>query len=334
MNGKKTSAGSKRRIGAFFVKWEMILIYILLAINIMLVVQRPDLYFAPGTVSSMIQAGLDICPLALGMALVMVVGDVDVSCAANMIFCAMVTGLGMDAGIPAAAAVLLGLAAGTVLGAVNGFLVAYIGLPAVITTIGTSLLYRGLVKIILDVNVLKNFPDFYSVIAWRNVAGIPISMILFLAMAVVFGIVLQKTSFGRILYMMGNNPVTTMYSGISVRRIRMAVFMIMGFMSGVASIFYIGRMGGGANSAMGTGSEMTAIAIVALGGIATGSGKMYGPVIATFILAALTYSLGLLGIDNNGKNIFTGIILIISVALANMNKGGLENLKHMFTAKS
>ena len=232
-----------------------------------------------------------------------------------MIFCGMVTGMCMDHSLPTGLAVLLGLVVGVALGAINGFMVAYIGLPAVITTISTSLLYRGIVKIILDVNVLRNFPSFYSVMAWRNVGGIPISMIVFLVMAAIFAVLLHKTKFGRTLYMIGNNPTTTEYSGINVKRTKLIVFMIMGLMSGIASIFFVGRMGGGLNSAMGTGEEMNAIAIAALGGIANGRGKMYGPVIGVFILAFLTYSLGLMGISDNVKTMFTVIILIVSVAL-------------------
>lgn len=77
----------------------------------------------------------------------------------------------------------------------------------------------------------------------------------------------------------------------------------MGFMAGIGSIFFIGRMGGGLSSSMGTGYEMTAIACAVLGGVSTngGKGKMWGPIIATFIMAFLTYALGLMGIDPNTK---------------------------------
>ncbi len=310
----------ERKLSEFLLQWEMILIYIFIAVNIMLIVARPDLYFKAGTISSMIQSGLDICPLVLGMSLVMILGDVDVSCSATMIFSAMVTGLLMDAGAPAVIAVGAALIVGMGLGAINGYIIAYLGLPAVITTISTSLLFRGTVRIILDVNVLKNFPGFYARIAWDNICGIPVSMILYLMLAAIFVVLLQKTSFGRSLYMIGNNSVTALYSGINVKKIKFLVFVLMGLMSAITSIFYIGRMGGGASSSMGSGSEMTAIAIVALGGVAAegGSGKIYGPVIATFIITALTYFLGLLGMDDNGKSVFTGIILIISVVLTNI----------------
>ena len=103
----------------------------------------------------------------------------------------------------------------------------------------------------------------------------------------------------------------------------------MGFMAGIGSIFFIGRMGGGVSSSMGTGYEMTAIACAVLGGVSTngGKGKMYGPIIATFIMAFLTYTLGLLGVDPNSKKIFTGVILIITILISTINKQMIKDFK-------
>ena len=103
----------------------------------------------------------------------------------------------------------------------------------------------------------------------------------------------------------------------------------MGFMAGIGSIFFIGRMGGGVSSSMGTGYEMTAIACAVLGGVSTngGKGKMYGPIIATFIMAFLTYTLGLLGVDPNSKKIFTGVILILTILVSTVNKQMIKDFK-------
>ena len=197
------------------------------------------------------------------------------------------------------------------------------------------MLFRGIVKIVLDVNVLKNFPAFYTVIGWRNIGPIPVAMALFLLMAVGFWFLLQKSKFGRTLYIIGNNPTCAEYSGINVKLTKLIVFMIMGAMSGVASIFFVGRMGGSVSSTMGTGYEMTAIAICVLGGVSTngGKGKVYGPVIATFIFTFLTYTLGLLNVDANSRKIVTGLILIIAVLIPNVNKKLIADLKLKFVYK-
>ena len=323
------------KLSKFLVSWEMVLVYILVLINVVLMSMKPNLYFAAGTIQSIIQAGMDVCPLVLGMILILMLGDIDVSAASTMIFASMATGLCMDAGMPMIVAVIMAIIAGMACGAFNGFFVAYMGMPAVITTISTQMLFRGIVKIVLDVNVLKNFPAFYTVIGWRNIGPIPVAMALFLLMAVGFWFLLQKSKFGRTLYIIGNNPTCAEYSGINVKLTKLIVFMIMGAMSGVASIFFVGRMGGSVSSTMGTGYEMTAIAICVLGGVSTngGKGKVYGPVIATFIFTFLTYTLGLLNVDANSRKIVTGLILIIAVLIPNVNKKLIADLKLKFVYK-
>lgn len=316
-------------LSKFLVKWEMILVYILLLINLILAVFRTNLYFQHGTLQSIINAGLDVSPMVLGMVFILLLGDIDVSVASQMILGGMVTGLMMDHGAPWIIAVIFGILTCMCCGAFNGFCVAFLKMPAVITTISTSMLFRGIVEIVLGENSLKNFPKWYNKIGWFNVGPIPLSMILFLIMGLIFCFILHRTTFGRKVYIVGNNPVCATYSGISVTRVKMEVFILMGFMAGIGSIFFIGRMGGGVSSSMGTGYEMTAIACAVLGGVSTngGKGKMYGPIIATFIMAFLTYTLGLLGVDPNSKKIFTGVILILTILVSTVNKQMIKDFK-------
>jgi rhamnose transport system permease protein len=338
MNSKKKvpvrdlAVKEKFKLSRFLLSWEMVLIYILIGINLWLLMTRPILYFTPGTIQSIIQSGMDLSPLVLGMIFVLIIGGIDVSIASTMIMSAMVTGLSMEAGVPAPLAVLFGILAGTACGAFNGFLIAFIKMPAVIVTISTQLLFRGIVMIILDVNVLREFPGFYTALAWRNIAGIPISLLVFLLMAAIFMIVLHRSSFGRKLYLIGNNATAAKYSGVNVEGIKMSVFMIMGMMAGIASIFFVGRMGGGVSSTMGTGYELDAIAICVLGGVSTsgGKGKIQGPVIGTLIMAFLIFTLGLLNVPANERVILVGLILIIAVLIPNLNQELLAKLKLRF----
>ena len=315
----------------FLVRWEMMLVYILIIINVVLMLTKSNLYFAPGTIQSIIQSGMDLSPLVLGMIFVLMIGDIDVSVASIMIMASMVTGMSMDAGLPVIVGVILGIVAGGLCGAFNGFLVAYLKMPSVIVTISTSMLFRGIVKIILDVNVLKNFPKFYVQLAWSNILGIPVALLCFLVMAFLFLIILHKSTFGRKLYTIGNNATCATYSGINVEKTKLIVFILMGAMAGITSIFFVGRMGGGVSSTMGTGYELDAIAICVLGGISTngGKGKVYGPVIATLIMTFLSYTLGLMGVDANSRKIMIGFILIIAVLIPNLNQifAGLKQVK-------
>ncbi|PHV70247.1 hypothetical protein CS063_11300 [Sporanaerobium hydrogeniformans] len=324
------------KLSKFLISWEMILIYILLIINIALIISQPSLYFANGTLSSIIQSGMDLSFMVLAMIFVLMIGAIDVSVASIMIVCSMVTGLMMDANFPSFLCVICGILAGGICGIFNGLLIAKLKMPAVIVTISTSMLFRGIVKIILDVNVLKNFPKFYSTVAWENLLGIPISLIFFLIAATIFGIILHHSKFGRELYMIGNNPTTTLYSGINVDGIQILVFTIMGLMAGISSIFFVGRMGGGVSSTMGTGYELNVIAICVLGGISTngGKGRVYGPVIATLIMAFLIYTLGLMGVDANSRKILIGLILILAILIPHINKESIKQFKQNLSGKS
>ena len=317
-------------LSKFLVKWEMILVYILILLNLVLLIFKPELFFQAGTIQTIINSGFDSSPLVLGMVFILLLGDIDVSVAAQIVLGGMVTGLMMNAGIPSIICVLAGILTCVLCGAFNGFCVAYFKMPAVITTISTSMLFRGIAEIVLGENSLKNFPAWYNKIGWYNIGGIiPLSMVLFLIMGAILIFVLHKSPFGRKVYIVGNNPTCATYSGISVFRVKMGCFMLMGFMAGIGSIFFIGRMGGGLSSSMGTGYEMTAIACAVLGGVSTngGKGKMWGPIIATFIMAFLTYALGLMGIDPNTKKIVIGVILIVTILISTINKQMIKDIK-------
>lgn len=317
-------------LSKFLVKWEMILVYILILLNLVLLIFEPQLFFQAGTIQTIINSGFDSSPLVLGMVFILLLGDIDVSVAAQMILGGMVTGLMMDAGVPSIICVIAGILTCMLCGAFNGFCVAFFKMPAVITTISTSMLFRGIVEIVLGENSLKNFPAWYNKIGWFNIGGvIPLSMLLFLIMGAILCFVLHKSPFGRRVYIVGNNPTCATYSGISVFRVKMEVFVLMGFMAGIGSIFFIGRMGGGVSSSMATGYEMTAIATAVLGGVSTsgGKGKMYGPMIATFIMSFLIFVLGLIGIDPNTKKIFIGVILILTILVSTINRQMIKDMK-------
>lgn len=326
---RNLSVQKEFKLSKFLIKWEMILVYILVLINLILMITRPNYYFASGTIPSIIQSGMDLSCMVLGMIFILLLGDIDVSVASIMIISAMVMGLLKDAGTNDAVIVLCGLLAGAVCGLFNGVLVARLNMPSVIVTIATSELFRGIVKIRLDVNVLKNFPLWFQDLAWDNILGVPVALLIFLALSAVFAVVLHKGKFGRKLYMIGNNPTASQYSGIDVPRTKIIVFVIMGLTAGISAIFFIGRMGGGISSTMGKGYEMNVIAIAVLGGVSTsgGKGRVYGPVIATLIMAFLSYTMGLLGVDANTRQIFTGIILIIAVLIPHFNEQFIESVK-------
>ncbi len=315
--------GSMKKL---FLRWEMLLILVLLALNVLLAIKEPTVFFKKGTITSMVEAGLNLCPLVMGMSLVMIIGKIDVCCVANVCVCAYVTGSLCEAGAAPGIAYLVGIIVSVLLGMFAGLLVGYLEFPPVVTTIALSLAYRGCVRGLMGTNVLRTFPKFYNALMWRDILGIPYCAIAFTVIAILFTLLLHKTRFGRSLFMIGNNAMATEYSGINVKRVIFQVYVIAGFMAGVCSAFFVGRTGGGMTASMGTGSEMQVIATTALGGVAAdgGSGTIPGAFIATFIMAATSYFLGLMGVEEQGRKIFMGIILIIAVVVTNSKETWLK----------
>lgn len=318
-----------------FGSWEMILIYILIIINVVLMTTRGDIYFAQGTVQSIIQSSLDLSFMVLGMVFILLLGDIDVSIAAIMILSAMTIGLVFHATANAAIAIVCGLAVGAACGLFNGILVAIVGMPAVIVTIASSMFFRGLAQIILGTESLKDFPSWFSSLGWDNILNVPVILWCFILATIIFGLILHKSAFGRKLYIIGNNREAAEYSGISVKKVKLQVFIIMGFMCGVSALFFIGRFSG-ISSTMATGYELNTIAIAVLGGVSTsgGKGKIFGPFIAALVMEFLFYALGLYGVEANTRKIITGVVLIIAVLIPMFNDEFFASFYKRFMCKN
>ena len=301
----------------FLLRWETFLFFILIGIVLVLIVAIPDLIFTQGTMQAIIRSGMDLSFMVIGMTMVLLIGEIDVSVGSIMIVSCTVMGLLCQNGAPDVITVTAGIVSGALCGLINGLLIAKCKMPSVIVTIATSMLFRGIVKIVLNVNTLKKYPDWYAVLSWQDLGGvIPYSALLFLIAAAVFAVVLHKTGFGRRLILVGSSPVVSEYSGIRIDRIRIVVFTLMGITAAMSGILFAGRLGG-ISSGMGSGYELEVIAIAVLGGVSTkgGKGTAIGPVIATFIMAVLGKTLDLLWVHANIQKIIVGGILLIAVLL-------------------
>lgn len=155
----------------------------------------------------------------------------------------------------------------------------------------------------------------------------------FLVAAIIFGLLLHKTTFGRRVYAIGNNSTASFYSGIQIEHIKVIIYTLAGLMSGVAAIFLTSRMGS-TRSDMGTGYELNAITMVVLGGVSImgGKGKIVGAVIAAFIVGFLKYGLGLVNLSSEIVLVIVGMLLVVSVALPNFI--GAHRKRHHKLSKS
>ncbi len=313
----------------FFVSWEMILVYIFILINVLMMVVVPYIYFQQGSVTMIIQSAMIPSMMVFGMLFILLLGDIDVSISSILLLSSMVMGFVYGAVENSFLAIICALVTGVCCGLFNGILVAKLQLPAVIVTIASSMLFRGIARIIMGTNSLSTYPKILSPLAWNSVGGVPISLICFIIGALILAFLLHFGVSGRVLFAMGNNPTAAKYSGVKIETTKILVFAFMGLMCGLCSLFFIGQYSG-IDSNAGVGLEMEVIAICALGGVSTagGKGSVFGIFIATLVYGFLFYMLGFFGVESNTRKIITGTILIITVSIPVFSNWVSSRLKH------
>jgi len=312
----------------FFFQWEWLLVIIFILIHVVNSSLSPY-YLNINTFIRTPQSFLDKAFIVLPMTFVIILGNIDVSVGSTVALSSVIMAVSYNAGLPMPLAMLLCLVFSTACGLFNGILmVKFKELSAAIITISTMTIYRGFAYVILEDQASGGFPDWFSFLGWGNIAGFPVMLIVFTICAVLFGILLHKTEFGRSLYGMGNNMKACRYSGIRTDRIVLIVSLLTGLMAGFTALFLTSRMGS-TRPNVAQGYELEVIAMVVLGGVSTsgGKGRIIGPVLAVFIVGFLSYGLGLVNISAQVLLIIIGALLIVSVAVLNVRGVGKRKRK-------
>lgn len=307
----------------FFLQWEWFLVVLFIGINIMNTNLSPYYMNSNGLLNAT-SSFLEKAFLALPMVFVLVLGEIDISVGATVALSSVIMGVTYNnLGVPMGVAVIVCLLTGTLCGFINGFILTkYKELAPMIVTLGTQILYRGIATMILKDQASGSFPAWFSEIYWGSIGSIPYMLIIFVILAVIFGVVLHKTTFGRRVFAIGSNRVASRYSGIQVDKIRLIIYTVTGTMAAVTAIFLTSRMGSTRpNIAM--AYELDAIAMVVLGGISTsgGKGRFIGAVLSIFIIGFLRYGLGLINVSSQVMLIIIGTLLIGAVMIPKLNLG-------------
>jgi len=254
--------------------------------------------------------------IAFAMAMLIIAGEIDLSVASIIALASTAMGLVMSAGYGVPAIVLTGIAVGVICGAINGVLVAGMNLPSIVVTIGTMSLFRGVSFIILGDQAFTGYPKEFAFFGQGYVFWvISFELFLFAITAVIFYVLLHRSNFGRSVYVIGNNPMGALFSGVRVARVRFILFVLTGLMSGIAAVCLTSRLGS-TRPSIATGMELEIIAMVVLGGvnILGGSGSILGVVLAAFIMGMVTFGIGLLNVPGIVMSIFLGLLLIAVIA--------------------
>ena len=258
--------------------------------------------------------------LAVGQAVVIITRNVDLSVGSTLGLTAYLTGrLFVDnPGIPIVAVVLAGMLAGAFLGAINGVLVAVARVPALVITLGTLYIYRGIVLTWAGSDRINagDMPRDFLRLGTRSVLSIPILTLIALAATVAVGYYLYAHRGGRELYAIGSDPDAAVLYGLAVRRRVIGAFVLSGAMAGLAGVLYAARYGT-VSSGAGTGIELQAVAAVVIGGVAIfgGSGTVWGAAIGAVLLVTINRALPILGIPDFWQRAVVGGLIITAIVL-------------------
>jgi rhamnose transport system permease protein len=307
----------RRALGSLLARWESILVLIFIVVVAFNSVASP--YFLNptnllDTTFSFVEKGLIALPMTLGI----IMGDIDISVAGIIALASLVMGALSSVGAGTGALVAAGLGTGLVAGLMNGLLATRFGIPMIAVTIGGISLFRGIAYAALGDQAFTKYPESFAFFGQGYVPGthIPFELVVFVLCAVLFGILLHRTTFGRRVYAIGNNAIAARFSGVRVKRMRLAVSCLTGLMSGLAGILLTSRIGS-TRPNIASGWEMEVITTVVLGGVAItgGRGNMGGVILGIFLLGFLRFGMGLINVPGNVQNIFSGVLLILAILL-------------------
>ncbi|WP_454048950.1 ABC transporter permease [Cellulomonas sp. Marseille-Q8402] len=258
--------------------------------------------------------------LAIGQAVVIITRNVDLSVGSTLALCAYLTGRLFIAApdLPVVVAFVVGLAAGAVLGLVNGLLVALGRVPALVITLGTLYIYRGIVLTWAGSDRVNasDLPRGFLALGTRSVLGVPVLAVIAAVVLVVVGYYLRTARGGREVYAIGSEPDAAVLLGLPVRRRVIGAFVLCGALAGLGGVLFAARYGT-ISSGAGLGLELQAVAAAVIGGVAIfgGSGTVWGAAIGAVLLVTINRALPVLGISDFWQQAVVGLLILGAIVL-------------------
>ena len=290
-----------RELSAFFA---------IVALFVVLVALNPA-YFSLQTLAMIFASSQILCLLALGATLVMLTRNIDVSVGSTVGLCAISVGVALNNGYGLATAIAFALAIGALAGAFNGLLVVGLRIPAIVATLGTLGLYRGIMLLWTGGKWIEGLPDSLKSLSEPAFIGVSPLGWLVLALLLAGGWLLSRTAFGRDFYAAGDNLAAARQLGVAVNRTRMLAFTLNGMLAACAGIVFAAQIGFVPNQT-GSGLEMKAIAACVLGGISLlgGTGTLLGAFLGAFFLTQIDTVLVLFRLPAWWNDFIAGLVLL------------------------
>ncbi len=307
---------------------KYLIVFIFLGMCALLAIFSPDHSFLkPQNLINVVRQISVIGLLAMGVMLCIITMGIDLSLGSVLGFSAVVAAsLVQQPGwkeaiypglqLPAIAALLAGLAAGILLGGVNGLLISGFRIPPFIATLGMMTAARGFAYIYSNGRPVSTLNDDFLFLGRGDIGGLPVPIIIFLAVVVLMHLMLTYTRFGRHIYAIGGNEVAARVSGINVGRTKVFIYLISGMLAGLGGVVLTARVQS-ATPALGMGFELDAIASAVIGGtsFAGGIGTVWGTVVGALIIGVMNNGLDLLNVSPFYQQVVKGVIIVVAIII-------------------
>lgn len=316
------------------LKWETLLIVILVLEIIVFGLINPR-FLKLNVLLYSINDFVCICIISLFVTFVVITGGIDISVGSIIGLVSIVIGVTWKlAGINIWLTIPIAILAGALCGALNGFLIAYTGVQAMVVTLGGMFLYSGLSLVVMGISGASAFegisgmPQEFVNISNGSFLGIPNPFIIFITLSIASYILLHKTKYGRYVFLVGINKNAARYSGINTKRIIMSTYILSGISAAIAGIVLTSYLGG---SRPDLGAEMTLpiVTAVVLGGTAItgGKGGVIGTALASVVVGIMRFGLQMANVSSQYISVAIGLLLVLAVAMRSISFRSVLNLK-------
>ncbi len=313
-------------------RWETLLA-VVLAVVVIFNISQSSVFLRVDNLVNLFMLHIEKIIVVLIMTLIIINGEIDLSVASVMGLGACVVANLYERGVSMEAAILVGLGVGALCGIINGFWVAYVRLPSLAVTLAGLIAYHGIAEMLVEDRSIGNFPDWFNQLGQKALIGpLPLSLVIFFILFIIFAAVLHFSAFGRYVFVIGNNREAARYSGVRVRQVKMMLYIMSGVIASLAGILFAARLGA-VRASTAEGFELDIITVVLLGGVSIfgGKGTLAGVGLSIMLVLCLRNGMNLLSITGNTQSTVIGVLLIFSVLIPNLTQDfqGFWNRRRM-----
>jgi ribose/xylose/arabinose/galactoside ABC-type transport system permease subunit len=294
------------------------IVWVLMFLCIGMAVFSP-MFISPGNLLLVVKQSTITGILGIGMTIVIITGGIDLSVGAlvaiSSVCSAMFGGLAVQ-NLPIIVALLVGIAVGAVFGVINGSVVSYLNFPPFIMTLATTMISRGIAKILCNAKPVLGISDSFKNLANGFFFGIPNLAVYFATVFILGAVILNKTVLGSRFFAIGGNEAGARLSGVDTKRVKLIAYVFCGILAGFAGVLMTSRISSG-SSITGEGYELNAIAAAVIGGtsMSGGVGTIWGTVVGALIIGVIQNGLDIMNVSAFYQSIIQGLIIIAAVLL-------------------